>query len=114
MQNELEDGRKVIGSEVTTKTFCSFGEDEHWHVTQTITQKRLIEGDDEWEERTIEMEAHARRIEIAVANAIMSLDQYLTSRNGDLFNDPKQLANSTNNTTVANLPSKALNGEYIH
>ena len=106
MQKTLEDGRKIVGSKVITKTFCELDENEYWKVDQTVTQERLIEGDDDWETKTINMSAHAKELEVAVANAIMSLERYLVPRNSDLFQEPNY---------EGKIPaSKTKDGEYVN
>jgi hypothetical protein len=102
-----EDGRVIVRSDVTTKTYSELDENEIWHVKLTITQGRLIDGEDKWETESVSMTATAKDLSVALANASVSIDQYLFPRNYDLFTKPKQLP-------VPDVPSKTEDGEYVN
>ena len=106
MEKYLEDGRAVVGSEVTTTVCCELQDNDYWRVKQTIVQKRKIEGEEEWEEKTLSMKAEAKTIETAILNAFLSIERYLTPRNNDLFSEP--------NYDKPVVSDKTEDGEYIN
>jgi hypothetical protein len=108
MEQTLEDGRKIVGSRVTTKTFCELDENGYWKVDQSITQERLIEGEDEWEVKTVQQSAHAKQLEVAIANAILALERFLVPRNSDLFKEPNY------EKGLAIPMDKTEDGEYVN
>lgn len=92
----------IVGTRVVTTTHCEIGENELWNVEVEIVQKRLFEGEEEWESKSVTMKANAKELEVAVASAIVSLDMYLTPRGNDLFSEAKVL------------PVQTESGEYIN
>lgn len=106
MDQKTKEGKIIVGSNVITETYCKLNEHGFWEVKQTFTQRRLMEGEDEWETKTVEMNSSAQELEIAVYDAIISLEQYLSKRDSDLFKEPHEL------TPV--VKSKNIDGEYIN
>ena len=108
MEKDLEDGRLVVGSDVTTQIHCELQDNGYWRVVQTITQKRKIEGEEEWEEKTLSIKADAEKLETAILNAFVSIEGYRTPRGSDLFAEPVY------DKPVVELPDKTEDGEYIN
>ena len=106
METQTEDGKNIVGSEVTTQVHCELQDNGYWRVKQTITQKRRIEGEEEWEEKTLSMKADAEKIETAILNAFVSIERYLAPRNNDLFSEP--------NYDKPVVSDKTEDGEYIN
>jgi hypothetical protein len=74
---------------------------ESWKVTQTITQRRKIDAESEWEQREVTMTAISKNIDIAMARVFLSIEGYLITREHDLFNkDETQPVQVTDGTVV--------------
>ena len=104
MEKFTKEGKAITGSDVITQTFCELQDSNYWRVTQTVIQKRKVEGSEEWEEKTLKMSAEAKELEIALLNSFLSIETYLTPRNNDLFTEPVR----------ESLPDKTDDGDYIN
>jgi hypothetical protein len=60
-----------------------------WKVTQTITQRRKIDAESEWEQEEVTMTAISKNIDTAMAQVFLSMEGYLITRNHDLFTEPE-------------------------
>ena len=60
-----------------------------WKVTQTITQRRKIDAESEWEEQDVTMTAISKDVDIAMAQVFLSMEGFLITRNHDLFTEPE-------------------------
>lgn len=63
---------------------------DSWTVTQTITQRRKLDAESEWEERDITMTAISKDVDVAMAQVFLSMEGYLITRNHDLFTEPEE------------------------
>ena len=106
MEKYTEDGKEIVGSEVTTRVHCELQDNGYWRVKQTIVQKRKIKGEEDWEEKTLSMKADAEKVETAILNAFISIERYLTPRNNNLFSEPDYAKPA--------IPDKTEDGEYIN
>lgn len=102
MKEFTKDGRQVIGKNIETTTLSEYI-DGYWHVTQTVSQSRLLDGDDEWETKAVKMTAKAEDLNVAVANAFLSIETWLHRHQNDLFDEP-----------VYPVPEKTTDGEYVN
>ena len=62
----------------------------NWKVTQTITQRRKVDAESEWEERDVTMMAISKDVDIAMAQVFLSMEGFLITRNHDLFTEPEE------------------------
>jgi hypothetical protein len=70
---------------------CKYNDsNNYWIVKQTITQRRKVTSESEWEEKVIEMKSQARNIDVAMAQVFLSMEGYMITRNHDLFTEPEQ------------------------
>lgn len=79
--------------EMTQDSFleCKYNTSKnYWTVTQTITQRRKVTEESEWEEKKINMSSQARNIDVAMAQVFLSMEGYMITRNHDLFTEPEQ------------------------
>jgi hypothetical protein len=60
-----------------------------WKVTQTITQRRKVDAESDWEQKEITMSAISKDVELAMAQVFLSMEGYLITRNHDLFTEPE-------------------------
>ena len=62
-----------------------------WKVTQTITQRRKVDAESEWEEESVTMSAISKDVDLAMAQVFLSMEGYLITRNHDLFTEPEAI-----------------------
>jgi hypothetical protein len=110
MDTLTTEGKEIVGSDVVTRTQSELLKNGFWKVTQTIVQKRKIEDEEEWEEKTLKMSAEAEKLETAIFNVFISIQAYLEPRNNDLFSEPEDRIPST----VFEVKDKTEDGEYIN
>ena len=60
-----------------------------WKVTQTITQRRKVDAESDWEQKEVTMSAIYKDVELAMAQVFLSMEGYLITRNHDLFTEPE-------------------------
>jgi len=71
-----------------------------WKVTQTITQRRKIDADSEWEQAEVTMSAISKDVDVAMAQVFLSMEGYLITRNHDLFSEPEEQPVQVSDGTV--------------
>ena len=71
-----------------------------WTVTQTITQRRKVDAEAEWEEQDVTMTAISKDVDMAMAQVFLSMEGYLITRNHDLFTEPESVVEVADGTTV--------------
>ena len=102
MPEFTKEGKQIIGNKVETTTLSELI-DGYWHVTQSVSQSRLVDGEDEWQTEAVKMTAKAKKLEVAIANAFLSIETWLSKHNNDLFDEP-----------VYSIPDKTEDGEYVN
>ena len=71
-----------------------------WKVTQTITQRRKVDADSEWEQAEVTMSAISKDVDVAMAQVFLSMEGYLITRNHNLFAEPEEQPVQVSDGTV--------------
>ena len=100
----MEQENEVGFVSMTQTSFLEAALDEktsHWTVKQTITQRRKVDADSEWEQAEVMMTSLSKDVDIAMAQVFLSMEGYLITRNHDLFTEPEEEpVEVTDGTTV--------------
>lgn len=91
--NNFLKGNKVGSFNIKTIIYADYDSSkDRWSVKMDVGQKRKELGSDEWEEKNISMYSTDSNLLNAIAQAVLSVNFFLESVNGNLFEDPSDIS----------------------